>query len=657
MLLRATDIAKSFGGRELFREVSLEIAPGDRIGLLGANGSGKSTLARILSGEEPPDAGRVSTPRRVRVARLRQEVDPRRDRSVIEEVRTAFGELDALEQELRSIEAAMERHGRAGEAIPESVSSRYDQARHAFEFGGGFEREARAEAILEGLGFSAASRAKPLSSFSGGWLMRVELARLLLSAPDVLLLDEPTNHLDLPSIEWFESAMDGYQGGIVVISHDRALLRRQANRIAELAGGRLALFRGGFDAWRSEQALRAEQREARAKEQAREIAQTERFIERFRSKATKARQVQSRIRALDRIERVEAGAETPRRLRFRIPEPARAGEVVLDLRDVAKRYGERSVYAGVDLQIRRGERVALVGGNGAGKSTLLRIAAGTLAPDAGSRRLGHQVEVAFFAQHQIEVLDPARSVLEELSRIARSDDVPRLRGHLGAFLFSGDDVEKRVAVLSGGEKSRLALARLLLRPSNFLVLDEPTNHLDLAACEVLEQALREYRGTLLMISHDRDFIAAVATRVIEVRAGRLLESAAERAQASFSAAPQPGVLAQAEASGSEPPRAPGLRPGKRERMQARERAQQQARERSRSLRRARDLEEEIGDLEVEVANAERRLAEPDVYRDGARVREVDAQLRALRTALDGRYGEWEQLASELESEGDEEACD
>ncbi len=646
MLLRATDIAKSFAGRELFREVSLEIAPGDRIGLLGANGSGKSTLARILAGEESADAGSVSSPRSVRVARLRQEVDPRRDRSVIQEVRSAFTVLDAIERELAAIEVEMEHCGRAGEEIPEALASRYDLARHAFEFGGGFEREARADAILEGLGFSAAARAKPLSSFSGGWLMRVELARLLLSAPDVLLLDEPTNHLDLPSIEWFETVMDAYRGGIVVITHDRALLRRQANRIAELSGGRLSLYRGGFDAWRSEQQQRADELEARARDQSRQIEATQHFIERFRSKATKARQVQSRIKALDRMERVEIPRASAARLRLQLPEPARAGEVVLELRGVVKRYGERSVYDGVDLQLRRGDRVALVGGNGAGKSTLLRIAAGVLAPDAGDRVLGHNTEVAFFAQHQIEVLDPARSALEELASVARSDDVPRLRAHLGAFLFSGDDVDKRVAVLSGGEKSRLALARMLLRPANFLVLDEPTNHLDVAACEVLEQALSTYPGTLLMISHDRDFIAAVATRVIEVRAGRLLESRAERERVVQAAAEALPALGAAEAPAL--PRAPGARPAKQERMQTRELAQQQARLRARAERRAGELETEIADLEVEVANAERQLGLPEVYRDGAAVREVEARLRSLRAALDVRFGEWEQLTLQLE---------
>jgi ATP-binding cassette subfamily F protein 3 len=623
--------------------VSLAVQPGDRIGLVGPNGAGKTTLLRIAAGLEPCDAGRVSLPRDVRVALLRQEIDPQRARSVREEAASALAELESLEAELRALEAQMVRDG--GE-VPAALAERYDRCRAAFELGGGFERGARVERVLEGLGFDAEARERPLSSFSGGWLMRVELAKLLLAAPDVLLLDEPTNHLDLPSIEWFEEVLAGYRGAVVAVSHDRSFLRRHARRVAELEAGHFALCEGGYDAWLAQKAERREQLLARQRHDERERAETQRFIERFRSKASKAKQVQSRIRALERRERVEAPQPHSRAMRLRIPPALRAGEEVLRLEGIHKRYGERAVYAGVDLALRRGDRVALAGPNGAGKSTLLRIAAGALSFDAGRRVLGHNVEVAFFAQHQLEVLDERRSVLDELASGARSDDVPRLRGHLGAFLFSGDDVEKRVAVLSGGEKARLALAKLLLRPANFLVLDEPTNHLDVASCEVLEQALRGFEGTLLFISHDRAFINALATRVVEVRAGALREFSGDYdaylARRAGEAAPPDLPVAAAPAAGPE---------AKRERIAARERERASARQLERARRQLAAVEEEILEREEGLEELARELAEPEVYRDADEVRRVGAERGELRAAIEALYRDWERLAGEIEAAG------
>jgi ATP-binding cassette subfamily F protein 3 len=592
---------------------------------------------------------------------LRQEIDPGRDVSVHEETATALAELDRLEAELRELEATMARAGEEGREVPADVAEAWDRAHRAFEFGGGFEREARVDRVLEGLGFDAERRARPLSSFSGGWLMRVELAKLLLAAPDVLLLDEPTNHLDLPSIQWFEETLAGFGGAVVMISHDRTFLRRQVTRIAELESGRFAVYEGGYDRYLEQKAERREQLLAQQKSQQREIAQTERFIERFRYKNTKARQVQSRVKKLEKMERIEVEDETRRAMRLRIPEPERSGEAVLRLEDVHKSYGDVRVYDGLDFLVRRGERVALVGPNGAGKSTLLRIAAGVLPFDAGRRELGHRVQVAFYAQHQLEALDASRTVLEEIESVARFDDHPRLRGHLGAFLFSGDDVQKKVSVLSGGEKARLALAKMLLRPSNFLVLDEPTNHLDVVACEVLEEALGGYGGTLLFISHDRTLIDAVATKVVEVRAGRLdefLGTYSEWANRSLDEGLADGTPEAAEspagAAADSPaeaaPAAPAAKPAsKAERIAAREREKQVARRLARARKRLAALEEEIAGGEERVEELGHRLGDPEVYRDGEAVRALEAERQQGRDAVEALYRDWERVAAEIEA--------
>jgi len=652
MLLRLEGVARSFPTKSLFEGVDLTVNAGDRVGLVGSNGAGKSTLLGIAAGLEAPDAGRVVRPRDVRVGLLRQEVDPKGEASAREEVASALAVLSELERELRELEARMARHGEAGEEVPGELAERWDRAHAAFEFGGGFEREARVERVLAGLGFDAATASRPLSALSGGWRVRVELAKLLVSAPDVLLLDEPTNHLDLPSIEWFEATLAEFRGGVVLISHDRTFLRRHVTRVAELDAGRFTITPGSFDHYLAEKERRREQLEAARAQQGRELAQAERLIERFRYKASKARMVQSRIKALDRVERIEIPVESRARIRLRIPAPRRSGDEVLRLRGVHKRYGERRVYAGIDFLVRRGERVALVGPNGAGKSTLLRIAAGVLPCDAGERILGHHVEVAFYAQHQLEVLDPGRTVLEELERVAHTDDVPRLRSHLGAFLFSGDDVSKRVFVLSGGEKARLALARMLLRPANFLVMDEPTNHLDLAACEVLEAALGDYAGTLLFISHDRSLIDALATRVVEVRDGVLTDHLGGWSAWRQAAASGPGVGPAAARA------APGAGAGpetgaatREQRIARRESEKEAARQLARGRRRLATLEQEIASHEARLEGLGTQLADPELWRDGASARALEAEHEVLREGLAARYREWEGLAADLEASG------
>jgi ATP-binding cassette subfamily F protein 3 len=642
--LRLAGMSKAFGGRTLFSGVELELRAGDRVALVGPNGVGKTTLLRIAAGLEAPDAGERAVARGVATALLRQEIDPARDGSVREEAATAFAHLDALEAELRQLEA---RIAESGGHVPAALAERYDALGSRLAHEGGFSREARVAEVLEGLGFDAAARERPLASFSGGWLMRVELAKLLLQAPDVLLLDEPTNHLDLPSLEWFDETLAAFRGAVLLVSHDRAFLRRHAARVAELANGLLTVYPGGWDFYLAERERRREQREAQRRTQDRKVAETERFIERFRYKASKARQVQSRVKALEKLERVAAPEAGPRRLRLHIPEPARAGAVPLELAGVHKAYGAQVVYRGVDLQIRRGDKVALVGPNGAGKSTLLRILAGVLPFDAGERKVGHKVEVAFYAQHQLEALDPGATVLAELERGASLQDQPRLRSHLGAFLFAGDDVEKPVSVLSGGEKARLALAKLLLRPANVLVLDEPTNHLDVNACEVLEEALVAYTGTLVVISHDRAFLNALASRVVEVRAGVLrefpgnyddylqrIQAGADRDSASQQAGRSP---ARSEAKPSE----------EKDRLRAERKAAERAR---RALAK---LEAEIAARETELEALSFRLADPGVWGDPEQARRLAADREALKAALAGHYSEWERLALPAERSSSE----
>ncbi len=646
MLVQLHDVGRQIAGRWLFRQASLVVRAGDRIGLVGPNGAGKSTLLRVVAGDEALDTGNVSASRGTRVGMLRQEIDPRLTHSVREEAASALQHLDTLEQSIRELEAAMAEAGARGGQIPASLAERYDHTTAAFELAGGFGREARVARVLAGLGFEEEARERPLASFSGGWLMRVELAKLFLGQPDVLLLDEPTNHLDLPAIRWFEETIESFPGGLIVVSHDRTFLRKHVTRVAELDGqGHFTVYEADYERFLAQRDERQRQLLARKANQDREIAQMERFVERFRAKSTKARQAQSRIRALERIDRVEVAPRPKRAIKLSIPEPPRSGERVIALSAIHKSFGAKQIYGGIDFELRRGDRVALAGPNGAGKSTLLRMGAGALAPDSGEYTLGHNVRVAFFAQHQLEALDGKRSVLEELAANATTADIPRLRGHLGAFLFSGNDADKKISALSGGEKTRIALAKLLLRPANLLVLDEPTNHLDIESCEVLEQALQAYGGTLLFVSHDRSFINALATRIVEVKHGSLrefvgnyddylyrLEQLERRGEYDEGASVTAARTSEVKGSAS-----------KAERQRDRERRKA----RDRTTRRLERIEQEIQRQEQEFESFDWRLGSPEVYSDPDRVSEIQAEQARLRQAIDTLYDDWERLSDEL----------
>ena len=666
-MIQLEEISKSFGGQVLFRDLTWHIARGQRIGLVGPNGAGKTTLCRILTGAMEVDSGQIRRAKLATIGYLPQEIASAGDGTVLGHLLAGFPDVQRVEEEMELLAAEMA-EGEDGSS--EELMHRYGELQHQYEALGGYGLEARAKAILGGLGFAPDDFFKPLATFSGGWRTRVALGRLLLQAPDLLLLDEPTNHLDLESLQWLEDFLAAYEGTVVIISHDRYFLNRVVDRIAELELGRFALYVGDYDDYQAQKLARQEQIEAAQKSQAEQIEKMERFIRKFRYKATKARQVQSRIKMLERMERVEV-IRVPKRIHFRMPQPARSGTTVCDLRKIRKAYGEKVVYAGVDFRLLRGDRVALVGINGAGKSTLLKIVAGVLPFEGGDRVVGHNVSIHYYAQHQLDALNPRNSVLEELAAVADVEMQPRLRAILGAFLFSGDDVEKPVAVLSGGEKSRLALAKMLLRPANLLCLDEPTNHLDVTAREVLEEALEQFDGTMLFISHDRYFINRMATKVVEVRDGRLWEFAGdydyylekrEEEQGSGAGSQDSGLLRRDRGSGvkqetalpvTRAHAAPEERTTK-PRSKEERRAEAEARQRkSRAIaplrERLKELESEIATIEARVRDLDDQMANPDLYRDSDRAREVARERKALEEQAASLYSKWEELALRLES--------
>lgn len=510
-MISFSNVTKQYGAQILFVDASFQVNPGEKVGLVGPNGAGKTTIFRLITGEESADDGSVERPRRMTVGYFRQDVGDLKGRSVLAETVAGAGEVAAMGEELKLLEEKMANPGDDFDQVIE----RYGEVQARYQELGGYEVEARAQTILAGLGLSQDQVAGDVGKLSGGWKMRVALARILLMQPDALLLDEPTNYLDIESILWLEQFLRDYPGAVMMTCHDRDVMNRVVKKIVEIDGGQVRSYTGDYDFYERARALEAERREAEYERQQAMLAKEMRFVERFRAQAAKASQVQSRIKKLDKIERIEP----PRRMvekHYEFKKPARAGDDVVKVEKLKKAYGARKVHDGLDLLVRRGERWAVMGENGAGKSTLLKMIAGTLPPDSGGVTVGASVIMGYFAQHQMEQLNGELTVLEELQHHAPTTGIGVLRNLAGAFGFQGDDVEKPVRVLSGGERARVALAKILFDAPNLLVLDEPTNHLDLVTKRALTKALSNYEGTVVFVSHDRAFLRSIATRVLEL---------------------------------------------------------------------------------------------------------------------------------------------
>jgi ATPase subunit of ABC transporter with duplicated ATPase domains len=506
-------VYKQYGKQILFVDASFQLNPGEKVGLVGPNGAGKTTLFRMIVGEEAPDEGDVSVPKKLSIGYFRQDVEEMSGRSVLDEAIAGSGRLGDLHHELEDLQNAMSDPTRADDM--DRVLARFGEVQEEYEHLGGYGLEALAREVLHGLGFEDDRIDGDVGALSGGWKMRVAMARVLLGRPDVLLMDEPTNHLDIESIIWLEEFLKSLPGALLMTSHDREFMNRVVSRIAEIDSGEITVYSGNYDFYERERAIREANREAAYARQQAMLAKEQRFIERFAAHAAKAAQVQSRVKALEKIEKIELPKKR-RVVKFDFRPPPRSGDQVAVLEDVTKAYGARVVHDHVSMTIRRGERWCVMGRNGAGKTTLLRMVAGVLPPDEGQVKLGASLKLGYFAQQALDLLDPDLTIEQQLQKDFPNESLGVLRNLAGAFQFSGDDIDKRIRSLSGGEKTRLVMARMLLNPPNFLVLDEPTNHLDLATKEMLIDALKDFDGTMLFVSHDRAFLRALSNRVLEL---------------------------------------------------------------------------------------------------------------------------------------------
>jgi ATPase subunit of ABC transporter with duplicated ATPase domains len=512
-MIAFSNLNKQYGKQLVFVDANFQLNPGEKVGLVGPNGAGKTTLFRMIVGEEAPDEGDVTVPKKLTIGYFRQDVEEMKGRSVLMEAIAGSGRVGELHHELEMLQQALEDPARFDEM--DKILERFGEVQEEYEHLNGYTLEAQAREVLHGLSFKDDQIDGDVGALSGGWKMRVALARVLLGRPDVLLMDEPTNHLDLESIIWLETFLRNYQGSLLMTSHDREFMNRLVSKIAEIDSGEIVSYSGNYDFYERERSVRETNQQAAFARQQAMLAKEQRFIERFKTHAAKAAQVQSRIKALDKIDKIELPKKR-QVVKFDFRAPSRSGDQVAVIEDIHKAYGSRVIYDGLNLTIRRGERWAVMGRNGAGKTTLLKMIAGATNPDAGTVRLGASLQMGYFAQQSLDVLDPELTIFEQLQKDFPQDSIGSLRSLAGAFQFSGDDVDKRIRALSGGEKSRLAMARMLFNPPNFLVLDEPTNHLDLATKEMLVEALSDFEGTMIFVSHDRTFLRGLGTRVLEL---------------------------------------------------------------------------------------------------------------------------------------------
>jgi ATP-binding cassette, subfamily F, member 3 len=639
-MLQLSGACKRFGHKLLFENLDWLITPKERAGLVGGNGTGKSTLLKVIAGLESLDYGNISGMKGIRLGYLPQDGLQISGRTVFAECMSVFAAVKDLEDELESLTIRMSEVDPASEEY-RAVSERFERVDSEFRARDGYAIEAQVGAVLAGLGFRKEDWLRQTEEFSGGWQMRIALAKLLLEKPNVLLLDEPTNHLDLEARNWLEEYLSNYEFAYILISHDRYFLDVTINKIVEIWNKRVHFYSGGYEKYRQQKSERLAQLEAAYKNQQDKIQQLEAFINRFRYQATKAKQVQSRIKELDRIDRIDLPPEE-KTIHFSFPQPKPSGRIVAQFKNVAKSYGAKQVFSGVDFTIERGDRIALVGVNGAGKSTLIKLLVGTEALTAGEYTLGHNAEPDYFAQDQYKELDPDARILDDLGTVAPRTTQTELRNLLGCFLFSEDDVFKRIGVLSGGERNRYALARMLLHPSNFLLLDEPTNHLDMRAKDVLLEALQEFTGTIVFVSHDRYFLEQLSSRVFEVGDGEVrifpgnysdyiwrTQGGAPRIP-TLDGVPVGTASEEAVAISTRPAPAKRINPIKLKQMQDQ----------------AQRLEDRIAQLEAEIQASELALSDFSTVEEATR---RSTLLETQRTALDKAMAEWEAVTQQIEA--------
>ncbi|HXJ72979.1 MAG TPA: ABC-F family ATP-binding cassette domain-containing protein [Candidatus Dormibacteraeota bacterium] len=645
-MLNLSGICKAYGGRVLFAEATLQVNRGDRIGLVGPNGAGKSTLFNIILGQESADAGEISRERHCSLGYLPQESAPVGDETVIELATAVRPEFVRLRRVLKAWEADHPVEALHGEEIHDDIHDRFNEL-------GGYRLEAKAKQILAGLSFRETDFERPARELSGGWVMRTHLARLLTQEPDLLMLDEPTNHLDLSSLLWFQDYLKHYPGGILLISHDREFLNELVGSVVEIRQSRLLRYRGNYDQYQEQRAAYEEQQVAAFKHQEREIGRLMEFVNRFRAKNTKAAQAQSKLKQIERMEKVEAPVHDEKKIDFQFPQPQRSGLRVIQLIDIHQAYGANVVYRGMNFEAERGQRIVLVGPNGAGKSTLLKLLAGVLEPQAGLRKLGHNTKTGYYSQYRVDMLNPQRTVLEEALDTPQRVTEQFVRTLLGCFLFRGDDVFKKVTVLSGGEKSRLALVKLLLDPPNLLLMDEPTTHLDMSSIDALAYALDQFQGTLIFISHDVYFIRALANRVVHVQSGQLTQypgayqyyldkTKAASARAALTAGTDPLSARAPAASNSRP----ALERKEQKRLEAESR-QAKSRERKSQQQIVHRLERQIHDLEERQRQLTMELEKPATYETPGRPLQINRELVNVQEELETLTPQWEAEATKL----------